>query len=105
MQLHLNIVALFGLSENTGYPVYGVATSMSDDKSKDVTAASSMVFVARYLGLAFLIPMSAGAGWLLGSYLDRHLNTSYWSTICLVLGIVGSFIQLIRELLRDSNKQ
>lgn len=77
---------------------------MSDEKRKDDTPASSMVFVARYLGLAFLIPMSAAAGWMLGAYLDRHLHTSYLSMTCLILGIVGSFIQLLRELLRDSNK-
>jgi F0F1-type ATP synthase assembly protein I len=61
--------------------------------------------VARYLGLAFLIPISAGAGWMIGEYLDKHLNTGYWSLTCLILGIIGSFIQLIRELLRDADKQ
>jgi hypothetical protein len=78
---------------------------MSDNNPKPDTPAGSMVLVARYLGLAFLIPMSAGAGWMLGSYLDKHLHTSYLSMTCLILGIVGSFIQLLRELLRDVNKQ
>ena len=78
---------------------------MDQQKPKDDSAASPMVFLARYLGLAFLIPMSAGAGWMLGSYLDRHLHTGYWSLTCLILGIVGGFVQMLRELLRDANKQ
>ena len=78
---------------------------MEEPKRKDDSTASSMVFVARYLGLAFLLPMSSAAGWMLGSYLDRHLHTGYWSMTCLILGIVGGFVQLLRELLRDSNKQ
>ena len=78
---------------------------MPEPKKKDDTGASAMVAVARYLGLAFLIPMSAGAGWALGAYLDKTLKTSFLAMTCLLLGIVGSFIQLLRELLRDANKQ
>jgi hypothetical protein len=74
---------------------------MSNDNQKD-TAATSMASVARYLGLAFLIPIAAGGGWAVGSYLDRTLKTGYWAITCLILGVVGGFIQLLRELLRDS---
>ena len=74
---------------------------MSDEKQKD-TATTSMASVARYLGLAFLIPIAAGGGWVVGSYLDKTLKTGYWAVICLLLGIVGGFIQLLRELLRDA---
>jgi hypothetical protein len=77
---------------------------MSNEKQKD-TATTSMASVARYLGLAFLIPIAAGGGWAVGSYLDKTLKTSYWAITCLLLGIVGGFIQLLRELLRDANKQ
>jgi F0F1-type ATP synthase assembly protein I len=77
---------------------------MKQQKQKD-GGAGSMTMVARYLGLAFLLPLTAGAGWALGSYLDRTLHTGYWAITCLILGIVGGFIQLIRELLRDSDKQ
>ena len=74
-------------------------------KTDNDSPASAITFAARYLGLAFLIPMSAGAGWMLGQYLDRHLQTNFLAMTCLILGIIGSFIQLIRELLRDSNNQ
>jgi len=49
--------------------------------------------------------MGAGAGWILGTYLDKQLGTRFLSMTCLILGIVGSFIQLMRELLRDADKQ
>jgi len=75
---------------------------MSDNKSS--RPAGSMAMVARYLGLAFLIPISAGAGWMVGEYLDKHLQTTYLAMTCLILAIVGSFIQLLRELTRDANK-
>lgn len=38
---------------------------------------------AFYIGLSFIIPVSAVAGYLLGAYLDRHLHTGS------VLGVVG----------------
>ena len=78
---------------------------MNEPKRKNDTGASSMAMVARYLGLAFLIPMSAGAGYALGTYLDKTLHTGFLSITCLILGIVGSFVQLMRELLRDADKQ
>ena len=74
---------------------------MSDEKQKD-TATPSTATLARYLGLAFVIPIAAGGGWALGSYLDKTLHTGYWATTCLILGVVGGFIQLLRELLRDA---
>jgi F0F1-type ATP synthase assembly protein I len=79
---------------------------MSDQKQKDNgTASSSMASLARYLGLAFLIPVGAGGGWIVGSFLDKSLRTGYWTVTCLILGVVGGFIQLLRELLRDADKQ
>lgn len=78
---------------------------MKNRKSTNDNNGSGMVMVARYLGLAFLIPISAGAGWMIGQYMDKQLHTGYLALTCLVLGIIGSFIQLIRELLRDADKQ
>ena len=63
-----------------------------------------MATAMRYLGLAFVIPLSAGGGWELGSYFDRKLQTTYWGTVCLLLGIIGSLIQVVRELNRDAGK-
>ena len=71
------------------------------DPKQPYSAGASMVAAARYMGLAFVIPMGAGAGWIAGKFLDSKLHTTYWMTICLLLGIAGGFIQVIREVQRD----
>jgi uncharacterized protein YneF (UPF0154 family) len=76
---------------------------MNDQKEKD-SAGASMVAAARYMGMAFMIPMGALAGWIAGKFLDSKLHTTYWITICLLLGIAGGFIQVIREVQRDLKK-
>jgi F0F1-type ATP synthase assembly protein I len=38
---------------------------------------------AFYVGLSFIIPVSAVAGYFVGAYLDRHLHTGS------VLGVIG----------------
>ena len=77
---------------------------MDEPKRKPETGTASMATAMRYLGLAFIIPMSAFGGWELGGYLDRTLKTGYWGIICLLLGIAGSLVQVIRELNKDANK-
>lgn len=77
---------------------------MEEPKRKVETGASAMAAAMRYLGLAFVIPLTAFGGWELGGYLDRTLKTGYWGAICLLLGIAGSLVQVIRELNRDANK-
>lgn len=63
-----------------------------------------MATAARYMGMAFMIPMGSGAGWLVGTFLDSKLKTGYWMFICLFLGTVGGFIQMILEVMRDAKK-
>ena len=77
---------------------------MEEPKRKVETGAASMATAMRYLGLAFVIPLSAGGGWELGAYLDRTMKTNYWAFILLVLGIIGSLVQVIRELNREAAK-
>jgi len=58
---------------------------------------------AIYTSLALLLPASTVVGYAIGSWLDRRLGT-HWLSICfLVLGSAGGFIQLIRQIMRDSN--
>ena len=62
---------------------------------------TSMASLARYLGLAAMLPLSAFAGYVIGEFLDRNLGTHFLQMTCVVLFIVGSFVQLLRELLRE----
>lgn len=82
----------------------GLQLPMDEPKRKVETGAASMATAMRYLGLAFVIPLSAGGGWQLGAYLDRTLKTNYWGIVLLLLAIIGSLVQVIRELNRDSSK-
>ena len=77
---------------------------MDPKKPRPETGAASMASAARYLGLAFVIPLGAGGGWELGAYLDNKLKTTYWAITLLLLGIIGGTVQLVRELNRDANK-
>jgi len=45
--------------------------------------SGSWAEAAFYVGLSFVIPVSAVAGYFVGAYLDRHLRTGS------VLGVIG----------------
>ncbi len=54
--------------------------------------------VSRYTSLAFILPASTFAGYLIGYLIDRLLHTHFFYLIFLLLGIVAGFVQLFREL-------
>ena len=56
----------------------------------------------RYTAIATALPAAAFAGYLIGHWLDQLLGTRYLQIVFLLLGIVGGFVQLIRELMRNS---
>jgi F0F1-type ATP synthase assembly protein I len=74
-----------------------MADSPDPDKNK-----SPWVQFGRYSQLAFMLPASTVAGWLIGSALDKWLHTTWISVVGLLLGIAGGMIELIRILLRDT---
>jgi F0F1-type ATP synthase assembly protein I len=57
---------------------------------------------AQYSGLALLLPVSTFAGYLIGYWLDRALGTAWLRIVFLILGSVGGFVALIRQIMRDS---
>jgi F0F1-type ATP synthase assembly protein I len=54
----------------------------------------------RYTAIATMLPASTFAGYLIGHWLDAWLGTHYLEMVFLMIGIVGGFVQLIRELTR-----
>jgi F0F1-type ATP synthase assembly protein I len=58
--------------------------------------------VAEYTTLAFVLPVSAVVGYILGYLLDKEFGTSWIQIAGLILGIVAGFVQLIRQLRRDT---
>ncbi len=66
---------------------------------------SLWVQMARYSELAFTLPAATVAGWLLGELLDRWLHTTWLYLAGLILGIAAGFVQLIRTVSSDGDKE
>ena len=58
--------------------------------------------VGKYLNLALLLPISTFIGFLMGYGLDRLFHTTWIRFVFLALGSVAGFIELIRELNKDT---
>ena len=63
---------------------------------------SFLVMVGEYTSLAFLLPASTFIGYLIGYLLDRAFHTHFLYIVFLILGIAGGFVQLVRQLMRDT---
>lgn len=61
-----------------------------------------MVTVGEYTSLAFLLPAATFVGYLIGYLLDKLFGTHFLYIPFLILGIVSGFVQLIRQLMRDT---
>jgi F0F1-type ATP synthase assembly protein I len=67
-----------------------------------VAKKSWPVLVGEYTSLAFLLPISAVVGYGIGYLLDKKFHTTWMNMAGLIVGIVAGFVQLIRQLLRDT---
>jgi len=54
---------------------------------------------ARYSGLAILLPASTFLGYMIGYGLDHFFATNYLKIVFLILGTIGGFIELIRQVM------
>lgn len=64
-----------------------------------------MTVAARYLSLATMLPASTFAGYLIGYLLDKAFGTHFLYLVFLLLGIAAGFIELIRQILKDTRQQ
>ena len=58
--------------------------------------------IGEYTALAFMLPTATFVGWAIGYYLDKAFGTSFLKIVFLLFGIAGGFIQLIRQVMRDT---
>ncbi len=65
-------------------------------------AKNFMVTVGEYTSLAFLLPAATLVGYVIGYLLDKAFHTHFLYIVFLVLGIVAGFVQLIRQIQRDT---
>jgi len=61
------------------------------------------VLVSEYTSLAFLLPVSTLIGYALGYMLDKEFGTAWMYIPGLILGIAAGLVQLVRQLMRDTN--
>jgi F0F1-type ATP synthase assembly protein I len=59
--------------------------------------------VGEYTSLAFLLPVATLVGYVIGYLLDKAFGTHWIYIPGLILGIVSGFVQLIRQLMRDTS--
>jgi len=61
-----------------------------------------MVTVGEYTSLAFMLPASTFVGYLIGYLLDKLFHTHFLYIPFLILGIAAGFVQLVRQVMRDT---
>jgi len=62
-----------------------------------------MVQVGEYTSLAFMLPIATFVGYGIGYALDKAFHTHWIYIPGLLLGIVAGFVQLVRQLMRDTS--
>jgi F0F1-type ATP synthase assembly protein I len=63
---------------------------------------SIMAMVSEYTGLAFLLPVCTFVGYVIGYLLDKAFHTHFLYLVFLILGIISGFVQLIRQIQKDT---
>lgn len=59
--------------------------------------------VSSYLSLGTLLPLCTFIGYAIGYFLDKAFGTHFLYLVFLLFGIVAGFIELIRQLQKDSD--
>jgi len=60
------------------------------------------VLVGEYTSLAFMLPIATFIGYAIGYALDKVFHTDWIYIVGLLLGIAAGFVQLVRQLMRDT---
>lgn len=63
------------------------------------------VLIGEYTSLAFMLPLATFIGYAAGYLLDKAFGTHWIYIPGLLLGIAAGFVQLIRQLMRDSDDE
>ncbi len=58
--------------------------------------------VGEYTSLGFMLPAATLIGYGIGYVLDRALGTTFLKIVFLILGIAAGFLQLVRQVLKDT---
>jgi F0F1-type ATP synthase assembly protein I len=64
----------------------------------------SLIWLSKYLSLAFTLPASVLAGYILGAVADHWLHIPILRAVGILLGMVAGLIQIMREISRDERR-
>jgi F0F1-type ATP synthase assembly protein I len=64
-----------------------------------------LAMVGKYMSLAFVLPSTTFAGYVIGYLLDKLFGTTYLRIVFLFIGMAGGFVELYRSLLKESKEQ
>ena len=67
--------------------------------------ANFFLAAARYTAIAMTLPASVFVGYAIGYALDSWLGTTFLKIVFLLLGIASGFLQLFRELMRNTKSK
>ena len=60
--------------------------------------------LGQYLSMALLLPVSTFVGYVIGYFLDKAAGTHFLRIPFLILGTAAGFVQLYRQLSRDTRE-
>jgi F0F1-type ATP synthase assembly protein I len=72
-----------------------------EDKSKEKPVSkpvNALIKGDRYMSIAFILPVSIVIGYGIGWWVDKKFGTTYWALVGLLVGIVGGFVDMIRQI-------
>jgi len=64
----------------------------------------SLIWLSKYLSLAFTLPASVLAGYVLGTVADHWIHMPVLRAVGIFLGMGAGLIQIVRELSRDERR-
>jgi F0F1-type ATP synthase assembly protein I len=74
------------------------------DEGKKSGGLNNLVQAESLAQVAIAMPAGCFIGWLLGSWLDRHLHQNWIGIVGCLLGAVGGFIQIYRTAVKYMGK-
>ncbi len=66
---------------------------------------NTLVTIARYSQLAFVLPACTIVGWLIGVGLDHWLHKTWLYLVGLIVGIIAGFVELVRTVTSSESKE
>jgi len=66
---------------------------------------SPIALVGEYTALAFMLPAATLVGYAIGYLLDRAFHTHFLYLVFLIFGIAAGFVQLVRQVTRDTRDE